>query len=307
MKKIISMFIVVAMGLISVSGMACASDLNVTPDQPMGFSQTVNMYDYYEEKYNELTSGIQLMNSNGEALSAEEVNFFLTYRERLADNVERLASYTDAQLDFLGYTEAQKYAIRNFDGTDKMLRATASSITVEGKFEEYTILSSGTTAKLVVTFEWNGEYSPGGIFSSEDIFGIGWDSPFQLKSQSVKLTYINADRGSRVITYLDPENKEEVLVVGNYANGYIIPNHESSTTGGGTVIGHWINSGRFELNLKTLTEKVETVATAAYGYNTKTATPSISVSTNGDAGFGFSFSDKVEMLGAERIYWPEEE
>lgn len=265
------------------------------------FSYSINMYDYFTEQYNKLSQEFMVASNAEEIYSPEEVDYILNYKARLTERVEYLNSLTDEQLDLLNCTEEQKYAIRNFDGSDMMLRSAASGLVVDGGFDPFEYpKSGGTKTRLVVYFYWNGGYTPGSLFSNEDIMGASWDSPFQADTENTIITlgYVNAKKNSTF-------NKSgEVIECGKYANGFLIPNNELKFIDD-IPIGHWISDGFMNVPLSTRTKQVEATGFTAYGYNTISATPSIGVGSDGNVTVGFSFSKKVSVVHPKRFYFPD--
>lgn len=265
------------------------------------FTCTLNEYDVLEEKYNALVYGTSTVaNQERQAYSEEEIEYILNFKTRLTEKVEYLDTLSDEQLEFMKYTEEQKYAIRNFDGSDEMLRAAASSVEIDGGFDDLVYTSSGgTTTKLVAYFDWAGQYTPGWLLSDHDIVGVSWDAPFQADDANtvIWLKYINENHGTSMWT------EGEVIPAGKYVDGFLVPNNESQYVGN-TPVGHWITEGSISIPLSTKTKQVEITGFAAYGYNTATATPSISLSAGDGVGVGagFSFSKKVEVIDTARFY-----
>ena len=107
---------------------------------------------------------------------------------------------TDEELNYLGYTTDQIYAIRNFDGSDEMLSRASGNITGTVFLSEHSY-SGGRT---FVTVNFNGNYNGQFIQQFQDYIGIGvvgsncW---FPVVSASCQLTY--ADGHINYASYSD--------------------------------------------------------------------------------------------------------
>lgn len=256
------------------------------------FSVTINEFDYYLGKMQEENS--ILLYSNEDTLN---------YRNILEQKVLYANTLSDEQLKAVGYTEEQMVAIRNYDGSDALLKAASTALTIFAGFDPIKTSSSGSTTKLVATFDWHGLYSPGGLLSYEDILGVSWDSPWYADEDNaiVSFRYYNEYYNDSV--WVDGG---ELVPTGSYCEGIIIPNNESTTING-TVVGHWITGGGVQIPLSTRTQQVEITGFVAYGKNTISVTPSISFSVGSggiSGGGGFSFSKGVDLLAPTRIHWP---
>lgn len=215
----------------------------------------VTEYDMLEKLNNDYKNG-----KSRKTYSPEEINEIVNYKENLIEKVVSLQSESDETLKKYNYTQEQIDAIRNFDGSDEMLRASSSACTVYGGFTDYTHSASGTSVRMIAAFNWNGVYTGGG-FSSKDIFAVTWCSPLRVLSAEGYVTYENS-------TYGNPQNRTATVVpTGLYADSI---SFDKSVTAqyGSNYIGHTIKSGSIISQLSSNTNVVDLVGFASYGVNT---------------------------------------
>ena len=229
-----------------------------------------------------------------------ETQYLHDYKSALKQKIAYANTLTDEELKDCHYSNEQIAAIRHFDGSDEMLRAASSTLTIVAGFDPLTSSSSGSETKLVVGFSWNGIYTPGSIVSTNDIFGVSWSEPWKADDAGtiISLEYRNEAHNRNIW------RDGEVIPNGIYSDGFLIPNNVLENVNG-IPVGHWIQAGSISVPLSTKTQQVEISGFAAYGYNTISATPSISVSVSGGGvsiGGGFSFSMSVEVLEPTRFY-----
>lgn len=162
-------------------------------------------------------------------LSNEEKDFIINYKDNLIKKIDSLRLESDEVLKRYNYTKEQISAIRNFDGSDEMLRMASSNCEVYGGFNNFTSNSSGSSTQMVAAFRWKGKYSEGNSFASKDIFTVDTTAT------------VNADD-----LYLS-----SIQVIKN-----------ESTVVNGDVRGHWINAGSIISELSTKTKTPDIVAYA---------------------------------------------
>lgn len=248
----------------------------------------ITEYDILEQLNNEYRSG-----KCRKSYSLEEADAIVNYKENLTEKVISLQAESDETLKKYNYTQEQIEAIRNFDGSDEMLRASSSACTVYGGFTDYVHSASGTSARMIAAFNWNGVYS-GGIFDAQDIFAVTWCSPLRESSAEGYVTYENS-------TYGNPQNRTATVVAtGLYADSISFDKSVIAKYGS-DYIGHTIKSGSIISQLSSNSDVVELVGYASYGVNTLFLNPSISVGAE-EVGVGIGFSTGVEVAGSARFY-----
>lgn len=227
--------------------------------------------------------------------STEEQNYILNYRENLSTKIEGLKNESYEVLKIYNYSDAQIDAIRNFDGSDAMLRIAASKCTVYGGFTDFSHSSSGSSARMIAAFEWNGAYNPGNPIATKDIFGVTWSAPFTEKSATGHLSHKNANYNSTI------QSTVSVTPDDLYISSIQVPNNKLKSVSGADQIGHWIDAGSIISQISTKTNTPEIAGYASYGLNTIIFSPSIDVSKSGVGG-SLAFSSGITKAGGSRFY-----
>ena len=188
-------------------------------------------------------------------LSNEEKDFIINYKDNLIKKIDSLRLESDEVLKRYNYTKEQISAIRNFDGSDEILRMASSNCEVYGGFNNFTSNSSGSSTQMVAAFRWKGKYSEGNSFASKDIFAVTWSSPFIERSSRGYLSYVNTHYGDTVDTTATV-NADDLYL----SSIQVIKNE--STVVNGDVRGHWIDAGSIISELSTKTKTPDIVAYA---------------------------------------------
>lgn len=251
----------------------------------------INEYDALKELNEELTEGNA---SRTVEYSKEELEYIANYRDNLVGKIENMQKESDDVLKAYNYTDDQINAIRNFDGSDEMLRRAASRCTVYGGFNNYTTSSNRSSAQMVAAFRWDGAYSPGNPVASKDIFGVTWSAPFKEDSATGHLLHKNANYNNTI------QSNVSVKANNLYVSSIQVENNKVASVSGAGMIGHWIESGSIISQLSSNSYAPDLVGYAAYGLSTLSVSPSVSVS--GSPGAGLSFSSGVRNVGGERFY-----
>lgn len=217
-------------------------------------------------------------------------------KQTLLQRGYELSKLTENQLEDMNYSGEDINLIKNFDGSEAALRAVSKECYVYGGFVDFYSSANGTTTTLIAAFDWGEDYSPGGIFSDEDVFGVTFSLPFRGEEEDAEghLSYYNSHYNETVTA------TGVVEEVDMYAFEMVFDNNELENN-----IGHWIDAGSIIADLSTRTEQLEIGGFAEYGLNTESASPSISISKGGP-GVGLSFSEGVESAGSDRFYGEEE-
>lgn len=213
----------------------------------------------------------------------EQEENYQTQNDLIAEYIERIYdlkdNWTEQELRNVGYREDQIYAIKNFDGSEKMLRQAATDVTVRIGLRDVSIGSNKTTVKVIADFNCEGIQS--NWFS--DVFGVLWSEPLTIASKSGTLRYVNSN-GRSLYVNETPKNAGSL-----YGLQLIFPKYKRASP------AYYIHSGTMIVNLKSNSEVQDIAALAAYGYTYFGANPSLSVTGN----LSFTFSSGTENIGED--------
>lgn len=255
----------------------------------------INEYDVYKRLNEEMNSqgksstyNIASTSSNVDfsKLSAEEINFINNYEEIFAQNIFELQKLSEEELKVHNYTDSQIASIKSFTGDPCQIRSASSTVTVYGDFNQFDATSSGTTAQLIVAFNWNG--FPIGFF--KDVFAVVWSEPLNASSVSGHTLYQDTD-GYKYKNYTNTP-----YVSGIYANYITFDKMKTVPYGNGKQKYYGLTGGSMIIDLKANSKVTDAGAYFAYGYSHIDISPGIDV--NGS--LSFSFSTGVDTLASDR-------
>lgn len=252
---------------------------------------TINEFDALKALNEKLEDG---KDERAQVYSAEELDYISNYRANLTKKIENMQQQSDETLKKYDYTDDQIYAIRNFDGSDEMLRRASSECNVYGGFNNFTTSSSRSSAQLVAAFDWNGAYSPGNPVANSDIFGVTWAAPYRENSATGYLIHENVSYNSTIQTTVTVDADDL------YVSSIQVDNNKLKTISG-TPIGHWIDAGSIISELSSNSYAPDLAGFAAYGLSSLSISPSVEAGSGG-AGASLSFSSGVSEVGSSRFY-----
>lgn len=231
------------------------------------------------------------------ALDANVIESVVNFEENFAERIERLNTYSDAQLRSVNYTDDQIYAIRNFDGSAEMMSRAASTCTVYGGFTNWSASSSGTTVQNIAAFQWNGEYPYTSLLGYKDIFATTWTEPFQseLSDEEGYVTYAYSEDNTQYTDSFSTTAKgifDSEIVFQNYKSRYY----------NGTRVNYLVTAGSIICYLASADRETMASAFASYGKNTSAITPSLDVTPDGVA-LSLAYSEKVEPIASNRWHY----
>jgi hypothetical protein len=267
-----------------------------------------NGYEVQETVYNEYDAYLEMKQALENAPAAvnhisdeyDEMREYVdNFKSNYAEKIEYLNTLTDEQLRFVNYRDDQIYAIRNYDGSDKMTRASSSECYVYGGFTNFKSTSSKTSVKLIAAFEWDGLYSFGALLASKDIFGVTWISPFKSDPdlEESYVTYKNVNTGTAIYD-VEYTPKQE----GMFASAAVFNISEMKYVGNNPV-GHLVDSGSIICYLDTYTKETQVLGFAKYGKSTGMVTPAFDVTPDG-VGMSISYVEKVSNAGSAGFRYP---
>lgn len=288
MKKMISLALAVCMAL-TLAVPAYAADYAC--DERELFNETVNEYDLLKElneDYQEAIENNTIQSSQFSEMDEKELDLIVNYQDYFDEQAKLLQTWTDEQLQFMGYTEEQIETIRNYSGSEVERASISSDCSVKAVVESYTHSSSGSKATVKAWFNWNGVHS--NMF--DDIYAVTWDYPLMEKSSSAYVKYKNPDKG--YIKQYDKTPKVEGL----RGASITFPKcktiyHSESPSFAGT---YYISGGAITVNVEAKANVLDFVVYSKYGYGRSAVTPSVTF----PAGAGISFSSSVDEIGEAR-------
>lgn len=257
-----------------------------------------NEYDAYLEAKQMLESAPMLFNEESDEYD-DLYTYVETFEENFAEKIAYLNTLTDDQLRFVNYRDDQISAIRNYDGSDEMMRASASQCYVYGGFTNFKSTSSKTSVKLIAAFEWDGLYSYGSFFTTKDIFGVTWNSPFAFNANSAEayISYKNVNYGTTTSATYTPTQR------GLYACEAVFDKSKMQYVGNNPV-SHLVDGGSVICNLDTYTRETQVMGYAEYGKSVSDVTPGISGTPDG-VGLSISFNEGIKYGGSAGFRYPD--
>ena len=266
-------------------------------------------YDVQKTVYNEYDAYLEIkqalennpMSTDGISEEYDEMrNYIADFESTYAEKIEYLNTLTDEQLRFVNYRDDQIYAIRNYDGSSEMMRASASECYVYGGFTNFKSTTTKTSAKLIAAFEWDGLYNYGSLFATKDIFGVTWISPFKSDASSEEgyITYKNVNTETAIYD-VEYAPKQE----GMFASGVVF-NISKMEYVGNNPVSHLVDSGSIICNLDTYTRETQVLGFAKYGKSTGNVTPAFAFSPDG-VGLSIGYVNKVTEGGSNGFRYPE--
>lgn len=148
MKKMISLALAACMAL-ALAVPAYAADYAC--DERELFNETVNEYDLLKElneDYQEAIENNTIQSSQFSEMDEKELDLIVNYQDYFDEQAKLLQTWTDEQLQFMGYTEEQIETIRNYSGSEVERASISSDCSVKAVVESYTHSSSGSKATV---------------------------------------------------------------------------------------------------------------------------------------------------------------
>lgn len=204
------------------------------------------------------------------------VNVIVNYKQEYSDKIYGLQDLSDEQLEYVGYTEEQIAAIRNFDGSEEMMALAATTVQVDAGFRNLYRTSSSTQVDLIVAFNSKGLQSNWW----NDIFCVTWSTPLTVSSSVGYVEY-------RDTYYMNSQTIQHTpRSSGLYAKEIEFPKYLSNEK--------YVYAGSMIINLKSNTYVYDFAALAAYGYTGLTVgSPSVSY----PGGVSITFGSGTERAG----------
>ncbi len=240
-------------------------------------SYKINEYDLLKSiDYSVFPSYMKIQDSREDLISS--------YKEKIYDLKN---NWTEQELKNVGYRVDQIFAIKNFDGSEDMLRRSATEVTVNIDFTDVVIDDESrkekTNAKLIADFYCEGIQSNW----FDDIFAVAWSNPLTIKSKTGSLKYTNRYGEDKYYYNLTPKNDGDIyglkLVFSKYKNG---------------SPAYYISGGSMVIELKSNTVVYDMAALASYGYSSLSISPSFTISKDG-LSISISFSSGVKKIAEE--------
>lgn len=262
-----------------------------------------SVYNEYDEYLN-IKKALEAMPATAETVHSAEISelqtFVNNFEENFAQKIKYLNTLTDEQLRFVNYRDDQIEAIRNFDGSEEMMRASSSECHVYGGFTDFKSSSSKSSATLIAAFEWEGLYSSNSLFATKDIFGVTWISPFasDTDTEEAYISYKNVNTGT-AISSVEYATEPE----GMFASSVVFKKSKMGYVGDNPV-GHNVDAGSIICYLDTYTKETQVLGFAKYGKTTASGTPSFNIEPDG-VGLSISYSEKVTDAGKASFRYPE--
>lgn len=238
------------------------------------------------DEYVEAKENNTLSESKFAEMSEEEIETIEDYQGYFSDKVEMLQGWTDEQLQSAGYTEAQIYTIRNFDGSEASMMSLASDCKVNAQLKSYNNSASGSSATVLVWFNWTGIHSN----NFNDIFALVWSSPFKEVSSSGYVKYKNYENARTLTVNHSPAPK------GLYGSYIEFPKYKIVTHDG----TYYITGGSMTLNLSANANVLDFTAYCEYGYTHLNPNPGFSLDGSG-LGVSISFDVGISTLDSARV------
>lgn len=279
--KLLSVICVFALALSSLNYSLVAYAETSEPEH----SETIvtNEYIMLKEMAREyllLSASNKLKSSEFNEMSDEQIYDILNPKETYTKKVEELQTYSIEQLKNFNYTDSQISAIMNFDGSEDMLVAAATTCNVTVKFTTYQSNATSTYAQLKADFSFNGTNI--GYFN--DIFAIAWSAPFNSSAISGYVTYRTTD-GSGYTRTKYP---------GPYPSGLYSYGMEFSKNHSESGHNYYVSSGSMTATLYAKTVEKNATGFASYGRTYLNVSPSFSFT-----GASISFGYGMTMAGSD--------
>lgn len=204
-------------------------------------------YNYAKEK-NELS-----INETFNKFTAEDILMIENFKDEYLDKIYGLKSWNLGDLKRAGYTEEQIDAIKNFDGSERMLIQASTRIHVDIGFRNLVRSNSRTTVDLISSFNCYGLVQSNWF---NDIFTVVFNTPFSVSRRTATLRYYRPENQSNSYTY------PTVLNNGLYGVEIKFPKYHDSSG------AHYIHSGSIVLGLTSNSYVFDLQALAKYGYTT---------------------------------------
>ncbi|MBS4539182.1 hypothetical protein GOQ27_11965 [Clostridium sp. D2Q-11] len=194
------------------------------------------------------------------------------------DKIYSLKEWKVKELKSVGYTDKQIDAIKNFDGSEEMMIAAATTVDVNIGLRNINSSYQGTTVDVIADFNSQGIQSNWFM----DIFAVTWSSPLTVVSNTGTVRYVNSNGNSKYYTHT-PVPADSL-----YARQMKFYKYKDEG-----YPAYYVHSGSMIIKLKSNTKVYDIAAYAAYGYNSISVNPYVSV--KGDV--GLSFSTGVSNVG----------
>lgn len=280
--RLLSLICMFALTLSSLNYSLVAYAETSTPEK----SETVVTNEYImlkdlAKEYLLASASNKLKSSKFNEMSDEQISAILNPKETYTKKIENLQLYSIEQLKNFNYTDSQISAIMNFDGSEDMIMAAATTCSVTVKFIAYESNSTSTYAQLKGDFSFNGT----NIGYFEDIFAIAWSAPFNCSSMSGYVRYQTTD-GYGYVTTKYPS----VTPSGLYSNGMKFSKNVSESGR-----DYYVSSGSMTATLYSKTIVKDATGFASYGKTYANVSPSFSFN-----GASISFGRYMESIGAAR-------
>ena len=227
-KKVIVLAIIVCLNTVQLSMQTFAeqNDSNnfyeVTPERKLEAQTELNSHDLKSRfqqidwtkasSYSEYDMLEQLSSESAARLSEngytnEEISKIQNYHDLYVEQIEKLANIDEDQLRRLNYTDNQIYAIKNFDGSENMMKAASATALVVAEINRcrYDASTNRTTSEIYCGFEWDGVP----VIKLTDMMVVGWDGWYQAaRNGFVQYAYIydGPDYIDIEPTYIDSES-----------------------------------------------------------------------------------------------------
>jgi hypothetical protein len=215
------------------------------------------------------------------ALSEDSLNAITNYKEYYTQKIYNLQKLFDKQLSFVGYDHKQINAIRNFDGSEKMIKAAATTISVDVGFRNKKYISSGTTVDLIAAFNSKG------ITSNwwNDIFSVIWSEPLTVSSCKGYVEY-------RDTYYLNSQT-----ITHNPRAGGVYAREIEFSKYINAGIAKYVYAGSMIIHLKSNTKVLDFAAYAAYGYTGASLT-GVGIDVSYPGGLSIQFGTAMTKAGS---------
>ena len=213
--------------------------------------------------------------------SEDNLDAIINYKEYYTQKIYKLQKLSDQQLRFVGYDNKQINAIRNFDGSEKMIEAAATTVSVDVGFRNKTNTSSGTTVDLIAAFNSKG------ITSNwwNDIFSVVWSEPLTVSSCEGYVEY-------RDTYYMNSQTiNHNPRAGGVYAREIEFPKYIDAG------VAKYVYAGSMIIHLKSNTTVSDFAAYAAYGYTGATIS-GVGIDVSYPGGLSIQFGSAMTKAGS---------